>query len=238
MDVTDQGAAFSALHIIQTGRDLGVPIGHQFNPSLLARVLKARSRSREDMPFDVYHVRNGIINEAALRKRGKPILLLIPLRLGAAHLNPEYCALIKASLASPYSLGIIGGRAARAFYIVGYQDESLLYLDPHVLQRSCTNMDEIIRSRQYHTRTVCELFWPQLNPTLLFGFLCRGPSEADGLIKSLWAVPVPMPVFSFVSSSATEGGGGGGGDEEIVFRDVETMDDSAPLDQSELTSWN
>lgn len=233
MDVTDTGAAFSALHIIQAGRDFGIPIGHQFNPTVLARVLQTRCQSRPDVPFDIWHIRDGIVPEDSLRGLGKPTVMLIPLRLGATHFNPDYCALIKASLASPYSLGIIGGRSARAFYIVGYQDDSLLYLDPHLLQRTCTDMKEIVQSKQYHTRAVCELSWPQLDPTLLFGFLCRGPNEMEELIRCLKAVSVPMPVFSFVQSRISEGEG-----EAVVFEELELIDDSPVPRTNEPESCN
>lgn len=35
-----------------------------------------------------------------------------------------------------HSVGAVGGRPNSAFYFLGYQNDKLLYLDPHVTQES------------------------------------------------------------------------------------------------------
>lgn len=140
------------------------------------------------------------LNEA-LRER--PQVILMPLRLGAEHLNISYSSLMKVSLSCKQSLGIIGGRASRAFYIVGYQDDSLLYLDPHFLRPACNDLDRIISNREYHTRAVCELALPSIDPTILFCYICFNQTDADSLAKTLLGVNVPMPLFSVISDGAS-----------------------------------
>lgn len=182
---------------------MGVPIGQHFNPSVLARALRQQCHRRPDIPCEVFFVKNGEIARALLldKVRHKAQVVLMTLRLGADCLNPQYTALIKTAISSPYSLGVIGGRAPRAFYIVGFQDDSLLYLDPHLLRGTCLDMTRIVTKREYHTRAVCELSLSHLDPTVLFGFLCQNEADVQGLIGSLLSTPVPMPLFSVVGLS-------------------------------------
>jgi len=51
----------------------------------------------------------------------KPLLILIPLRLGLDTLNPDYIPAVKEVFQYPQSLGIIGGRPRSSLYFVGYQ---------------------------------------------------------------------------------------------------------------------
>jgi cysteine protease ATG4 len=202
VDSADPTVTFSILHLTRVGVHYGTPIGQHFNPSVLSRALRKQCRLDPTIPFDVFLVKQGIVplrqlNEAIALK---PQLILMPLRLGADTLNADYSALIKAALSSPHSLGIIGGRSARAFYIVGYQDDALLYLDPHLLRQAAT-LDAMVDRKECHTRAVCELSLPQLDPTILFGFLCRTKEELDVLSTTLLGVPVPMPLFSIVGDA-------------------------------------
>lgn len=177
---------------------MGTPIGQYFSPSVLSRALRKQCRCRSDIPLDVILVKNGVIEVGEIGRavQQRPQMLLLPLRLGAERFNRDYSVLIKTSLASPHSIGIIGGKTNRAFYIVGYQDESVLFLDPHILRPTNNSLDEIAGTREYHTRTVCELSIAQLDPTLLFGFLCTSPDDVRRLVGTLASAPVPMTLFS------------------------------------------
>lgn len=50
----------------------------------------------------------------------KPLLLVVPLRLGLSDLNEAYVPGIKAALEIPQNIGIIGGRPNHALYFIGY----------------------------------------------------------------------------------------------------------------------
>ena len=206
LDVDEPAAIFSVVHLIQLGVHMGIPIGQHFNPTVLARVLRRQCRRRPDIPFEVFFVKSGEIarDQLAERVRTRAQVVLFSLRLGADWLNAQYTPLIKTALSSPHSLGLIGGRAPRAFYVVGFQDDSLLYLDPHLLRPTCLDMERILDGREYHTRAVCELSLPQLDPTVLLGFLCQSEADVDSLIGTLLASPVPMPLFS-VAGAVSKG---------------------------------
>jgi len=57
--------------------------------------------------------------------------------LGLGQVNTEYYEAVKFFLRLPQSAGIIGGRPKSALYFVGYQGDSLVFLDPHYVQKTC-----------------------------------------------------------------------------------------------------
>lgn len=202
MDVPDPAAIYSIHNLALKGADLGTPIGQYFSPSVLARVLKRQSLLRSDIPFSISVVKQGIINMSHLREllvaSKKALIILISLRLGADTLNEQYSPLIKASLSCPLCIGIVGGQASRAYYIAGYQDEALLYLDPHQLRPAALDVERLVESEDLHARAVCELPITKLDPTVLFGFLSKSPNDLDLLKNTLLGVAVPMPLFSII----------------------------------------
>lgn len=84
--------------------------------------------------------------ETLCKESGSPnwdaVLIVIPLRLGVDKLNNIYVEDIKYVFHIPQCVGILGGRPRAAFYFVAYQDDSLLYLDPHILQPVVAMIDE------------------------------------------------------------------------------------------------
>lgn len=62
------------------------------------------------------------------------LIILIPVRLGGDHVNPVYMSCVKDFLTLKYSIGIIGGRPRHSLYFLGWQDNSLIHLDPHFCQ--------------------------------------------------------------------------------------------------------
>ncbi|KAM4575355.1 cysteine protease ATG4C isoform 2-T2 [Fundulus diaphanus] len=64
----------------------------------------------------------------------RAVIILIPVRLGGERTNPEYFDFAKSILSLEYCIGIIGGKPKQACYFVGFQDDSLIYMDPHYCQ--------------------------------------------------------------------------------------------------------
>ncbi|CAI2293656.1 unnamed protein product [Caenorhabditis sp. 36 PRJEB53466] len=61
----------------------------------------------------------------------RPLLLMLPLRLGLTSINPCYLPAIQEFFKLPQCVGIIGGRPNHALYFVGISGTKLFYLDPH-----------------------------------------------------------------------------------------------------------
>ncbi|XP_047444333.1 cysteine protease ATG4C isoform X2 [Mugil cephalus] len=67
-------------------------------------------------------------------EENRAVVILIPVRLGGEKTNPEYFDFAKSILSLEYCIGIIGGKPKQACYFVGFQDDSLIYMDPHYCQ--------------------------------------------------------------------------------------------------------
>lgn len=61
----------------------------------------------------------------------RPLLLMIPLRLGLTSINTCYLPAIQEFFKLPQCVGIIGGKPNLAHYFVGIAGTKLFYLDPH-----------------------------------------------------------------------------------------------------------
>ena len=65
-------------------------------------------------------------------------IVFVNVRIGLDKIPPEYYKGIKNLFQLKSCIGIIGGKTRLAYYFIGYNDEenSLLYLDPHITKES------------------------------------------------------------------------------------------------------
>lgn len=61
----------------------------------------------------------------------RPVLILVPLRLGLNGVNPIYYSSLQHYFTLPQCVGIAGGRPSSSYYFVGVQGNQLFYIDPH-----------------------------------------------------------------------------------------------------------
>ena len=117
----------------------------------------------------------------------RPLLLLIPLRLGQDKFNLEYARPLLSCLKLPQSVGIIGGRPKHALYIIGFQDEYIFYLDPHTTQQVVTAPHESLRipDKTFHTNHVESMHYSELDPSLAIGFFCETEAVFEDLLERL-----------------------------------------------------
>jgi len=131
----------------------------------------------------------------------QPLLLLVPLRLGLDAIDTAYVPFLQGLLKLPQSLGIIGGRPRKSFYFVGYQQDKLLYLDPHEVQPALgggnirghvpghvpgdMQGDVTIDVASCHfTGGVRSVPFNEIDPTLAAGFFCKDARSFDALCCS------------------------------------------------------
>lgn len=125
----------------------------------------------------------------------KPLLLIIPLRLGLSEINPIYIDGLKKCFEIPGTVGMVGGRPNRALYFIGYVGEEalylgtcvlnkifslipntmltmeLMYLDPHTTQRSGSIGDkstesEVEMDETFHQKYAARINFKEMDPSL------------------------------------------------------------------------
>ncbi|KIK80202.1 hypothetical protein PAXRUDRAFT_159269 [Paxillus rubicundulus Ve08.2h10] len=141
-------APFSVHRMALAGKDLGKDVGQWFGPSTAAGAIKTLVHAFPEAGLgvsiavdgvvyqsDVYAASNVHIGSPQRHARslwgGRPVLVLIGIRLGIDGVNPIYYEPIKALYTFPQSVGIAGGRPSSSYYFMGSQADNLFYLDPH-----------------------------------------------------------------------------------------------------------
>jgi len=107
------------------------------------------------------------------------LFVMIPLRLGINSLNDVYIPSLKSLFRFPQSLGIVGGKPRAAMYFVAYQDSSLFYLDPHVVQPTVDMSKDQFSSESFHCPVPHKMPLHVLDPSLAIGFYCADKKDFD-----------------------------------------------------------
>ena len=113
--------------------------------------------------------------------------IFVSVRLGVSSISPEYFPSIKKLFQCKQFIGFIGGKVNSASYFFGYDEDGLLYLDPHYNQESNNGLD-LNNFKTYLQKTVYILPFKSLQCAFTIGFLFRDIREFRELyfyLKSL-----------------------------------------------------
>ncbi|CAG8647883.1 6772_t:CDS:10 [Funneliformis mosseae] len=195
MDGPESEQYYSIHNIARVGVSLDKKIGDWFGPATVAHALKRLSMAHKECPLVIYVptdntiYRSEVVNAAMEscdaipdQKPWKPVLILLSIRLGTDKLNPSYSDNLKLLFKFPQFLGISGGRPGRSLYFVAFQDDELLYLDPHFV-RPAINLNKITEFpiEDYHSTIVRTMDISEMDPSMLLGFLCQSSQDFDQL---------------------------------------------------------
>lgn len=133
----------------------------------------------------------------------RPLLIIIPLRLGLSEINPIYIEGLKKCLELEASMGIIGGRPNQALYFVGHVGDDILYFDPHTCQRSGRignkeTQAEIETDETFHQRSAGRMPFTSMDPSIAVSFICKTRQDFDDLIAQLEAQTSHTPIFEVI----------------------------------------
>ncbi|XP_040580883.1 cysteine protease ATG4B [Lepeophtheirus salmonis] len=170
------------------------PVGTWFGPNTVAQVLRKLSIFENSIPINIHIAMDNTIIVDEIKEScsyfgedsaGKPLILFIPLRLGLTEINPIYFQDLKECFEFPQVLGVIGGRPNHALYFIGYVDNELIYLDPHVSTQVANKVSNFgdEEDQTYHTERAYRMDFKDLDPSLSLCFLCKNESEFDDLCQ-------------------------------------------------------
>ncbi|XP_014487949.1 PREDICTED: cysteine protease ATG4B [Dinoponera quadriceps] len=221
----NRAAAFSIHQIALMGASEGKEVGQWFGPNTIAQVLKKLVVYDEWSSLTIHvaldntlvindilrqcNVEGGVTAEAdgetplKAPSQWKPLLLLIPLRLGLSEINPVYINGLKAAFKISQSLGVIGGKPNLALYFIGCVGDEVIFLDPHTTQRSGSvenkiYEEEIEMDATYHCKLASRIPITGMDPSVALCFFCATEMEFRSLCKSMeeeLTLPEKQPLF-------------------------------------------
>ncbi|XP_078738932.1 cysteine protease ATG4B-like, partial [Lampetra fluviatilis] len=131
----------------------------------------------------------------------RPLLLLIPLRLGLTEINPIYIPSLQDCFTFPQSLGFIGGKPNSAHYFIGYVGDELLYLDPHTCQNAVEpDSTSRLADSSFHCPRASRIHITQLDPSIALGFFCKTESDWSNFVTKVVVARSSLPMFELIPS--------------------------------------
>lgn len=134
---------------------------------------------------------------------GRAVIILIPVRLGGEKINPEYLSFVKSILSLDYCIGIIGGKPKQAYYFVGFQDDSLIYMDPHYCQSFVDVSTSDFPLQSYHCPSPKKMTFNKMDPSCTIGFYSKNVEHYERINTELSKIlqtssKEKYPAFTFM----------------------------------------
>ncbi|CAG9462766.1 unnamed protein product [Pedinophyceae sp. YPF-701] len=136
----------------------------------------------------------------------QPLLLLVPMMLGARGVSEAYLSQVESLLHLRQSVGIVGGLPQRSLYLFGARGGALLCLDPHTPQAAVRASDSMASYRPMRVGAVAPA---QLDASMAAGFLLADEADLEELcagIEKLEARSGGYPIISVAEHGYDEAG--------------------------------
>ncbi|XP_076026291.1 cysteine protease ATG4C [Genypterus blacodes] len=135
----------------------------------------------------------------------RAVIILIPVRLGGEKTNPDYFNFAKSILSLEYCIGIIGGKPKQACYFVGFQDDSLIYMDPHYCQSFVDVSTSDFPLQSFHCPSPKKMPFSKMDPSCTIGFYSRSAEDYERISLELSKVLQPSAREKYPAFTVMQG---------------------------------
>ncbi|KAF3819772.1 hypothetical protein GH733_015281, partial [Mirounga leonina] len=162
----DSPLALFGLHqLIEYGKKSGKKAGDWYGPAVVAHILSSDVIDKQ------------CTSMASDNIDDKAVIILIPVRLGGERTNTDYLDFVKGILSLEYCVGIIGGKPKQSYYFAGFQDDSLIYMDPHYCQSFVDVSIKDFPLETFHCPSPKKMSFRKMDPSCTIGFYCRNVQD-------------------------------------------------------------
>ncbi|NXM68812.1 ATG4C protease, partial [Serilophus lunatus] len=216
-------AAFGLHQLVEYGKKSGKAAGDWYGPAVVAHILRKaveEARDPELQGVTVYVAQDCTVyssdvidRQCSLMDSGKggtkAVIILVPVRLGGERTNTDYLEFVKGILSLEYCVGIIGGKPKQSYYFAGFQDDSLIYMDPHYCQSFVDVSIKDFPLESFHCPSPKKMSFKKMDPSCTIGFYCRtvqdfekASEEITKMLKS--SSKEKYPLFTFVKGHSRD----------------------------------
>ncbi|KAM8929945.1 cysteine protease ATG4C [Pelodytes ibericus] len=215
----DYPLAYFGLHkLVKLGEDSGKIAGDWYGPAVVSHLLRKAIEETSDPELEnisIYVAQDctiycgDVYDQQQSSGSEKAVLILVPVRLGGERTNLAYFDFVKGILSLEYCVGIIGGKPKQSYYFVGFQDDSLIYLDPHYCQSFVDVSITEFPLQSFHCPSPKKMSFKKMDPSCTIGFYCRNIQDfekaKEELPKVLKSSTKPnYPLFTFLNGHARD----------------------------------
>ncbi|EDO45379.1 predicted protein [Nematostella vectensis] len=197
----EERSPFSLHRLVTLGQHTGKQAGDWYGPASVAHILeKAMISATHPLLHDIniYVAQDCTVYIDEVKRvcthcrthqrdcssgKWRPVIILVPMRLGGEALNPIYIPCVKSLFTLDQCIGIIGGRPKHSLYFVGFQDEKMIHLDPHYCQPVVDTTQEKFPTESFHCPNPRKTSFKKMDPSCTIGFYCSSHEDFESFCQ-------------------------------------------------------